>query len=50
MSISPRVLLHNPQANDKEFVLLPGMWHILVKEQGNEQVIARIVAWLTART
>ncbi len=38
------------QAEDKEFVLLPSMWHILVKEAGNEQVIARVVDWLTARS
>ncbi len=38
------------QADDKEFVLLPGFWHILVKEAGNEQVIARVVDWLTARS
>ena len=38
------------QADDKEFVLLQGMWHILVKEAGNEQVIARVIDWLTARS
>lgn len=42
--------VYSLQADDKEFVLLPGMWHILVKEAGNEQVIARVVEWLTARS
>lgn len=37
------------QAEDKELVLLPGTWHILVKEKGEEKVIAHIIDWLTAR-
>ena len=37
------------QAKDKEFVLLPNMWHVLVKEEGEQKVIARVVDWLSAR-
>ena len=38
-----------PQAEDKELVLLPDMWHILVKEKGQEKIIAHIIEWLAAR-
>lgn len=28
----------SPQSEDKTFIAPPGMWHILLKEKGNEQV------------
>ena len=34
---------------DKTFVSLPGRWHILVREPGNEEVLARIIDWCDAR-
>lgn len=35
---------------DKTLRLVNSMWHMLVKEPGNEDVLAEIVEWLQART
>jgi acylglycerol lipase len=34
---------------DKSFRLLPGRWHVLVREPGNEALLAEAVAWCDAR-
>lgn len=44
-----RQLFEKSAAEDKELVLLPDMWHILVKEKGQEKIIAHIIDWLAAR-
>lgn len=38
------------QSEDKELVSMPKMWHVLVKEPGNEKIITRIVEWVLQRT
>ncbi len=37
------------QSEDKELVKLPKMWHVLIKEPGNDKIIARITEWVLAR-
>lgn len=37
------------QSADKELVMLPDMWHVLIKEPGNERVIDRMEEWLLQR-
>lgn len=37
------------QSEDKELVKLPKMWHVLIKEPGNDKIIARITEWVLER-
>jgi hypothetical protein len=37
------------QSTDKELVMLPKRWHVLIKEPGNEKIITRIVEWILDR-
>lgn len=37
------------QAMDKTFRLLPGHWHVLLKEDGNESILEEVIAWLKER-
>ena len=37
------------QSADKTLRLVNSMWHILVKEQGNEKVCSEIADWIEAR-
>ena len=37
------------QASDKELVMMPKMWHVLIKEPGNDKIIDRIVEWVQQR-
>lgn len=37
------------QSTDKELVTLPKMWHVLIKEPGNEKIISRILDWILER-
>jgi hypothetical protein len=37
------------QSTDKELVTIPKMWHVLVKEPGNEKIIGRILEWILER-
>jgi hypothetical protein len=41
--------VHAVQSIDKELVTLPKMWHVLVKEPGNEKIITRILDWILER-
>jgi hypothetical protein len=41
--------VHAVQSTDKELVTLPKMWHVLVKEPGNEKIITRILDWILER-
>ncbi|MEW5299681.1 MAG: hypothetical protein WDW36_002671 [Sanguina aurantia] len=34
---------------DKEFHFARGMWHILIKEPGNEKILADVIAWCQKR-
>lgn len=43
-------LYEQAQSEDKTFIAPPGMWHILLKEKGNEQVKQQIVDWLLRHT
>ena len=33
----------------EELVTLPKMWHVLIKEPGNEKIISRILDWILER-
>jgi alpha-beta hydrolase superfamily lysophospholipase len=37
------------QAKDKTFRLIPGRWHVLLKEPGNRDILQEVIAWLDAR-
>lgn len=37
------------KSKDKELVSMPKMWHVLIKEPGNEKIITRIVEWVLQR-
>lgn len=37
------------QTSDKTLRLVNTMWHALVKELGNEEVLQEVIAWLDAR-
>ena len=41
--------LFMPQTSDKTLRLVNNMWHALVKEFGNEEVLLEIIAWLDTR-
>ena len=38
------------QATDKELVMVQKHWHVLIKEPGNEQIVARIIDWVHKRS
>jgi hypothetical protein len=38
------------QSADKTLRLVNSMWHVLVKETGNEQVCDEIAAWVLERS
>lgn len=37
------------QAEDKELNVMPGRWHVLLKEQGAEDLNGRIAEWIQKR-
>ena len=37
------------QAKDKQLVVLPDAWHILVKERGEAKILSQVITWLTSR-
>ena len=37
------------QSKDKAFKLIPGRWHVLLKEPGNEDILKEVIAWLKER-
>ncbi|KAG2500907.1 hypothetical protein HYH03_001666 [Edaphochlamys debaryana] len=45
-----RRLFEAAQSADKTFVQPPGMWHILMKEPGHEQIEQTVLEWLQKRT
>ena len=38
------------QAEDKELNIMPGRWHVLLKEQGSEDLNGKIAEWIQKRT
>ncbi|KXZ55885.1 hypothetical protein GPECTOR_2g1436 [Gonium pectorale] len=42
-------LYQEAQSTDKTFVSPPAMWHILLKEHGNEKIKQQVMEWLDAR-
>ena len=36
-------------SSDKTFVSLPGRWHVLIREPGNEDLLRRIIGWCDER-
>jgi hypothetical protein len=43
----PPLLL--PQSEDKALRLVNHMWHIMVREEGNEKINSEIADWVLAR-
>jgi hypothetical protein len=43
------VCLCNRQATDKQLVMLPERWHILIKEPGNEKIVQQMAEWVSRR-
>lgn len=43
---------HRPalQSADKSLVIVDNMWHVLVKEQGNEVLLQKCIDWMCLRT
>lgn len=37
------------QAKDKTLQMMPGMWHVLTKEEGNDIICAKIIQWASER-
>lgn len=37
------------QSTDKQLLRVSDMWHILLKEPGNEELQAEVISWVLAR-
>lgn len=37
------------QSTDKEFRLIPGRWHVLLKEPGNDAIFKQVISWMCKR-
>lgn len=37
------------QSTDKELVLYPNRWHVLLKEEDGQKVIEKVVNWISQR-
>lgn len=37
------------QATDKQLVMLPDRWHILIMEPGREKLIQQMAEWVSSR-
>ena len=37
------------QSKDKQFKLIPGRWHVLLKEPGNDMILKEVISWMTER-
>ena len=37
------------QSKDKQFNLIPGRWHVLLKEPGNDLILKEVISWMTER-
>eukprot|EP00955_Chlamydomonas_euryale_P083736 363886-Chlamydomonas_euryale.AAC.2 len=44
-----QALFKRASSTDKTFEAVDSMWHILTKEPGNEDVLAKALAWFNAR-
>jgi hypothetical protein len=38
------------QATDKQLVMLPDRWHILIMEPGKEELVQQMAEWVSSRT
>ena len=37
------------QSTDKTFRLIPGRWHVLLKEPGNDVILKEVISWMNER-
>ena len=37
------------QTKDKQFKLIPGRWHVLLKEPGNDVILKEVISWMQER-
>ena len=37
------------QSTDKTFRLIPGRWHVLLKEPGNDLILKEVIRWVGER-
>ncbi|CAL5219173.1 g957 [Coccomyxa viridis] len=42
-------LYERSQSKDKTFRLMPGRWHVLLKEPGNDVILKEVISWMTER-
>lgn len=45
-----QLLYDESQSEDKELVKLSKMWHVLIKEPGQEKIVAKIIQWVSDRS